>query len=178
MHKLHPSPLWHKLHLYFGICNSSSRHRSYSLMNSTSLLFLYICSSHPHLIHLLVLVKGEFKLEKERVGESRGRLCERKRESWRARVDLGEPKWLSVCISNYYQRSSSDLGELLHSLIVLCISTEQLISNRRRIWLGFPLVAFSLVIDLTSLCLIEFLVVFHCAYGLCSIYNYLTYFAA
>jgi len=77
MHKLHSSSLWHNLHPYFGICNSSSRHRSYSLMNSTPLLFLYICASHPHLTHLLVLVKGEFKLEKERVWESRGRLRER-----------------------------------------------------------------------------------------------------
>ena len=165
MHKLHSSPLWHKLHSYFGICSFSLRHRSYSLVNSTSLLFLYIFASHPHLTLLTVLVKGEFELERER-----------ERESWRAREDLGETKWLSVCISYLYQRYYSYLGELLHSLILICMFVEQLISNRKRIWLGF-----ALIIDLTSLCLIEFLVVFHCAYGLyslCSINNYVTYFAA
>ena len=47
-------------------------------MNSTSFLFLYICASHPHLTHLVVLVRGEFELEKERVGGFRGRLRERK----------------------------------------------------------------------------------------------------
>ena len=85
-------PLWHKLHSYFGICNFSSRHMSSSLMNSTSLLYLYIWASHPHLTHLVVLVKGEFELEKERVWESRGRLRESERvlknnrRSWRAKV--------------------------------------------------------------------------------------------
>ena len=107
---------------------------------NNSFPLLYICVSY----HLTSLTCALWIRTWERVGETWRRLWER--DTWRVRTDLGEPKWFSVCINYYYQRYSSYLSELLHSLMVLCISTEQLISNRRRIWLGFPLVCFSLAL--------------------------------
>lgn len=74
--------------------------------------------------HLLVLVKGEFELEKERFGESIWRLREREKESWRSTIYIGEIKWFSVFINYFSQRSSLDLGELLHFPIVLYKSAE------------------------------------------------------
>ena len=75
-------------------------------MNSTSLLFLYICASHPHLIHLLVHVKGEFELEKERDGESRGRL--RERES------LEEQEQILESQSDSVFASTTAIRDILH----------------------------------------------------------------
>ena len=154
------------------------------LLYGMDLLFLlYICVSFllPSLL-CIVKEKYELEIELEKVEED----CERR--TWRVRAKLSEPRLIQCFSVSVLIQLKGRLIQCVHllllpvifmlqlvqilvnlhfwSLIILYIFAEQLIFNRRRIWLGFPIVGFALVIDLTSSCLIELLAVFHCANGL------------
>lgn len=112
-----------------GICYSLSWHANYSFFMAW-IHYFYIYVPHSFSSHYLCIVKEEFELEKEleRVEED----CER--QTWRVRVELGEPMLIqcvsvdsvegkvdSVCTStvatnDLYATSCSNLGELTHSL--------------------------------------------------------------
>lgn len=158
----------------------------------TSLLLLDIC---PSFFLSLLLVHCERRIQTwEIVGENWIRLWERELESkcraWWAKVDsvliqLKGRLILCVHLCCCYQWSSCynlfRFGwtySFIWSLIALCIFVEQLISNRRRIWLGFPLWVFPCSLDLNSLshCILGYLLL--CIWFICSIYDWLSNIAA
>ena len=153
--------------------------------NSLLLLYMYLISSH--LFTTCALWKKNL-IFRERIEETWRSL--RERETWRVRAELGEPRLIqcfsvdlvegkvdlvfasAAATSDLNATICSDLGELTHSfdlsLYFVSLLNNWYLIEEESSWV------FPWSLDLNSLCLILFLVVFYCAFGLCSIYNWLT----
>lgn len=174
------------------ICYSPSWHASYSSFMAWIHCTSYRCLPHSFSPHYLCIVKEEFELEREldwrRLWE---RDLECKSRTWLAEVDSVlqcfnvdsvEGKVDSVgssatTTSDLHVTTCSNLGELTHSLdlSLYCVSllNNWFLIEEESGWV-FPLWALPWSLDLNSLCLISFVIVFYCAFDLCVIYNCLS----